>query len=72
MKQLTSQQQSYEDARKLVDIVVRRFRLNEATILDVKAAQTSFENAGYLYVNLQHAAKIAEIELKRLIYRLGY
>ena len=69
---IKSQQMSYENAGKLVNIVVQRFRLNQATILDVKAAQASLEDAGYMFVNLQYAAKIAEIELKRLIYRLAY
>ena len=72
LQQMTSQKNSYEDAGKLVAIVVQRFRLNQATILDVKAAQASFESAGYTFVNLQYAAKTAEIELKRLIYRLGF
>ena len=70
-QQMRSQKSSYEDAGKLVNIVVQRFRLNQATILDVKAAQSSFETAGYMFVNLQFAAKTAEIELKRLVYRLG-
>ncbi len=72
LEQLDSQQKSYQDAERLVNIVLQRFRLKQATILDLKAAQESFENAGYLFVNLQYAAKIAEIELKRLIYRLTY
>jgi outer membrane protein TolC len=72
LEQLDSQQKSYHDAERLVNIVLQRFRLRQATILDVKAAQESYENAGYLFVNLQYAAKIAEIELKRLIYRLTY
>ena len=72
LEQLDSQQKSYQDAERLVNIVLQRFRLRQATILDVKAAQESFENAGYLFVNLQYAAKTAEIELKRLIYRLTY
>jgi outer membrane protein len=71
MQQMSSQKASWTDAAKLVSIVVQRFSLNEATILDLKAAQTSFETAGYTYVNLQYAAKIAEIELKRLDYQLG-
>ncbi len=71
LEQLNSQQINYENAGKLVNIVLKRFQLNQSTILDVKAAQASFENAGYMLVNLQYAAKIAEIELKRLIYRLG-
>jgi outer membrane protein TolC len=68
---LDSQQKSYNDAKRLVSIVVQKFKLNEATILDVKAAQDSFESAGYMFVNLQYAAKTAEIELKRLVYKLG-
>jgi outer membrane protein len=71
LMQLTSQQTNYDNARKLVNIVIQQFQLNQATILEVKAAEASFENAGYLLVNLQYAAKIAEIELKRLTYRLG-
>jgi outer membrane protein len=72
LQQLDSQQENYQDAGKLVNIVIQRFRLNQATILDVKAAQDSFESAGYMFVNLQYAAKVAEIELKRLIYQLSY
>ena len=71
LQQLDSQQKSYADASRLVSILVQKFRLNEATILDLKAAQDSFESAGYMFVNLQYAAKTAEIELKRLIYKLG-
>ncbi len=72
LQQLTSQKTSYENAWKLVKIVIQRFRLNQATILDVKAAEASFESAGYMFVNLQYAAKTSEIELKRLIYQLSY
>jgi outer membrane protein len=72
LQQMKSQKTSYEDAGRLVNIVIKRFQLNQATILDVKAAQDSFVTAGYMFVNLQYAAKIAEIELKRLIYQLVY
>ena len=71
LQQIISQQVSYDSSVKLVNIVVQRFRLNQATILDVKAAQASFESAGNTLVNLQFSAKIAEIELKRLLSRLG-
>jgi outer membrane protein len=71
LQQINSQQKSYENAGKLISLVIQRFQLNQATILDVKAAQASYESAGYMLVNLQFAAKIAEIELKRLIYQLG-
>jgi outer membrane protein TolC len=72
LQQLSSQKTSYENAWKLVQLVIQRFRLNQATILDVKAAEASFESAGYMFVNLQYAAKTAEIELKRLVFSLGY
>ena len=52
-------------------MVMQRFKVNQATILDVKAAQASYETTGYQLVNLAYSAKIAEIELKRLCYQLG-
>lgn len=70
LQQMISQDENYKKAQQLVYIILQRFQLNQATILDVKAAQTSFENSGYLLVNLQFSAKIAEIELKRLGYKL--
>jgi len=72
LQQMKSQKSSYENASKLVKIVIQRFRLNQATILDVKAAEASFESAGFMFVNMQYAAKTSEIELKRLVYRLGF
>jgi len=40
-------------------------------VLDLKAAQESYERSGYLLVNLQFAAKVSEIELKLLTFSLG-
>ena len=71
LQQLNSQENSVELSGKLINVVMQRFRVNQATILEVKAAQASFENTGYQLVNLNYAAKIAEIELKRLMYQLG-
>jgi outer membrane protein len=71
LQQLNSQENSVELSAKLINVVMQRFKLNQATILDVKAAQVSFEISGYLLVNLNYSAKIAEIELKRLLYQLG-
>lgn len=69
--QLDSQVKAIEMSGKLVDLVMRRFQVSEATILDVKAAQASHETTGYQLVNLNYAAKVAEIELKRMTYQLG-
>lgn len=69
-EQLGEQQKSYDMAKKLVELVLQSFQVNQATILEVKAAQTSYETAGYLLINLQYAAKVAEIELLSLMYKL--
>ena len=72
LQQLISQQKNYDLSSKLVNIVLDRFKLNQATILDLKAAQDSFEKSANLLVNLQFAAKASEIELKRLVYKLEF
>lgn len=71
LEQLDSQRNTIAMSSKLVHLVLQRFQVNQATILDVKAAQASHETTGYQLVNLNYAAKIAEIELKRLMYQLG-
>lgn len=71
LTQLESQEKTIELSGQLIYIVMERFKVNQATILDVKAAQASYENTGYQLVNLKFAAKVAEIELKRLTYQLG-
>ncbi|MFH1119070.1 MAG: TolC family protein [Bacteroidota bacterium] len=72
LNQLDSQEENFEMARQLVDVVMQKFNLGQATILDVKAAQTSYENAAYLLYNLKFSAKVAEIGLKQLTYSLTY
>jgi outer membrane protein TolC len=71
LQQIESQRKNFEMTRQLVDVVMQQFHVSQATILDVRAAQTSFENAAYLLVNLLYSAKVAEIELKQLSYSLG-
>ena len=69
--QLDSQRNTIAMSNRLVQLVLQRFQVSEATILDVKAAQASYETTGFQLVNLNYAAKIAEIELKRLMHQLG-
>jgi outer membrane protein len=71
LQQIESQRQNFEMTKQLVDVVLQKFNLGQSTILDVKAAQTSFETAAYLLVNLLYSAKVSEIELKQLTYSLG-
>ena len=44
--------------------MLQKFQLSQATILELNAAQKSFEDAAYRLTNLSYAAKIAEVELK--------
>jgi outer membrane protein TolC len=66
LKQLQTEEQNYDVSLKLLDVVFKRFQAKIATIVDLKNAQQSFEESGYRLVNLNYAAKAAEIELKRL------
>ena len=71
LKQLETQQKTYALSQKLVDLSYQRFQLAAATIIELREAQRSFENAGFRLVNLSYAAKIAEVELKRVSGKLG-
>ncbi len=70
--QLKVQEGNYNLAEQLVEVIMQKFNLGQATILDVKAAQSSYENAAYLLYNLKFSAKAAEIGLKQLTYSLTY
>lgn len=69
--QLQTETDNYALSGQLLDLVMQKFELAQATIIDVRQAQQSFENAGYRLVNLQYTAKIAEIELNRLVSKLA-
>jgi outer membrane protein TolC len=72
LQQLETAKANYDLSQKLLDLVMQRFQLRQATIVDVKNAQQSFENAGFLLVNVSYAAKAAEISLKRYANQLKY
>ena len=65
LKQLETVKANYDLSQKLLDLVLLKFQLKQATIVDVKNAQQSFENAGFLLINVSFAAKSAEIQLRR-------
>jgi len=71
LSQLETELKNYQLSIQLVDLVLQRFQLGQATIIDVKVAQETFETEGYRLVNLNYSAKVAEIELKRLSSRLA-
>jgi len=66
INQLDSAVQNYQLSQKLLNLVLLKFQYKQATIVEVKNAQQSFEESGFRLVNLNFAAKSAEIELKRL------
>jgi outer membrane protein len=66
LEQLEIQKQNFELSKQLLNLTLQRFQLIQATIIDVREAQRSFEDAGYRMININYAAKAAEIELKRL------
>ena len=59
-------EESYTTARKLLKLVQLRLDAGLSTLVDVKLAQQSFEDAGYRLVNYRYAAKSAEITLRQL------
>ena len=69
--QLETAQQNLELSQKLLDLVLQRFQLRQATIVDITLAQQGFETAAFSLINLSYASKASEIELKRLIGKLA-
>jgi outer membrane protein TolC len=70
LQQLKTAKSNYDLSQKLLDLVLKRFEYKQATIVDVKNAQQSFENAGFLMINVSYAAKVSEIQLRRLANKL--
>ncbi len=66
INQIDTAQSNYRLSKQLLDLALLRFQYKQATILEIKSAQQSFEESGFRLVNLKFAAKSAEIELKRL------
>ncbi|MGI4885249.1 MAG: TolC family protein [Janthinobacterium lividum] len=59
-------QESYTTAKKLLNLVQLRLDAGLSTLVDVRIAQQSFEDAGYRLVNYRYNAKSAEITLQQL------
>lgn len=57
-------------AEENVKITLDRFRLNQSNSLEIKEAQSSYEDALYNIILARYNAKTAEIELKRLSNQL--
>jgi outer membrane protein TolC len=71
LNQLKTESENFKLSQQLLDLISKKFELGQATIIDVKQAQQSFENASFRLINLTYTAKIAEVELKRLESQLS-
>jgi len=72
LKQLPTETENYNMSQSLLNLVMQKFQLGQATIVDVKQAQQSFEAAGFRLVSLVYTAKVAELELKRMSNQLTF
>jgi outer membrane protein len=72
LQQLETAKANYELSQKLLNLAMQRFQLRQATIVEIKNAQQSFENAGYQLINTSFAAKVAELQLRRYSNKMGY
>ncbi len=66
LQRINTEQENNKIADSLLQLTLIRYQYNMATIVEVKEAQRSFVEAGYRLVNLTYAAKLAEVELKRM------
>lgn len=65
-KSLALEEENIELARENVDIVRQTYRLNAATLIQLREAQNSLEAASNRLIAARYAAKMAETELLRL------
>lgn len=68
--QLDQQTESHELSSQLLEIQLLRFSNGQSTILDLRAAQSGYEEAAAGLVNAKFIAKIAETELRRMMAAL--
>ncbi|RZK42953.1 MAG: TolC family protein [Hymenobacter sp.] len=59
-------EQNYTTARRLLKLIQLRLDAGISTLVDVRIAQQSFEDAGYRLVTYRYNAKSAEITLRQL------
>jgi len=72
IEQLPIETDNYSMTQALLNLVMQKYQLGQATMVDVKQAQQSFETAGFRLISLKYTAKVAEIELKRISNQLSF
>lgn len=66
LQQAATQKNTVAISENLVQLVLERYKLAQATILEVQEALKSYEDAAFRLINFCFNAKMAEIELKRI------
>lgn len=66
LQQAATQKNTVAISENLVQLVLERYKLAQATILEVQEALRSYEEAAFRLTNISFNAKMAEIELKRI------
>jgi outer membrane protein TolC len=66
LEQLETARKNLALSQQLLNLVLMRFELRQATIVDVTLAQQGFETAAYSVINLSYVAKSSEVELRRV------
>lgn len=66
MAQLQTASANVANARRYLDLVIERNKLDAATVLELREAQQSFEDANFRLIDLEYQAIVAEVELMRL------
>lgn len=66
LKQIETSRSTMEMAQKNLALELLRYKLNEATIIELNQAQQQFDAAAYAYLELLFSVKSSEIELHRL------
>ncbi len=65
-KVLKLNEENVKVAQENVQITLERYRLNQSNSVEIKQAQSSYEDALYNVILARYNAKIAEVELKKL------
>ena len=65
-KMLKLNEENVKVAQENVQITLERYRLNQSNSVEIKQAQSSYEDALYNVILARYNAKTAEIELKKL------
>lgn len=54
------------DAKENLDITLEKYRLNQANSVEIRQAQSSYEDALFNVIEARYTSKIAEIDLKKI------